>query len=91
VRDGGDSSFDLPDKLSGIFSRERLDRILGDLPVGLVCRSEVRELLLRSAQISSQPRLIASYLFFMAGLVPAIHVFLAFPKQGRGCPAQGRA
>jgi len=27
----------------------------------------------------------------MAGLVPAIHVFPAVGKQGRGCPAQGRA
>jgi len=27
----------------------------------------------------------------MAGLVPAIHVLLAFRKQRRGCPAQGRA
>jgi hypothetical protein len=27
----------------------------------------------------------------MAGLVPAIHVFLAWELQGRGCPAQGRA
>jgi len=27
----------------------------------------------------------------MAGLVPAIHVFLALLDQRRGCPAQGRA
>jgi len=27
----------------------------------------------------------------MAELVPAIHVFLAEMRQGRGCPAQGRA
>jgi hypothetical protein len=27
----------------------------------------------------------------MAGLVPAIHVFLVQVQQGRGCPAQGRA
>jgi hypothetical protein len=29
-------------------------------------------------------------LFVMAGLVPAIHVFLAATKLKRGCPAQGR-
>jgi hypothetical protein len=28
-------------------------------------------------------------IFVMAGLVPAIHVFL-HQQQGRGCPAQGR-
>jgi hypothetical protein len=27
----------------------------------------------------------------MAGLVPAIHVFLGIARQERGCPAQGRA
>jgi len=27
----------------------------------------------------------------MAGLAPAIHVFLARVQKGRGCPAQGRA
>src|SRR5262249_62375159 len=27
----------------------------------------------------------------MAGLVPAIHVFIAAQKARRGCPAQGRA
>jgi hypothetical protein len=27
----------------------------------------------------------------MAGLVPAIHVFLAAAPLSRGCPAQGRA
>jgi len=27
----------------------------------------------------------------MAGLVPAIHVFLARLERRRGCPAQGRA
>jgi hypothetical protein len=30
-------------------------------------------------------------IFVMAGLVPAIHVFLAVWPKGRGCPAQGRA
>jgi hypothetical protein len=30
-------------------------------------------------------------LFVMAGLVPAIHVFLADMPLRRGCPAQGRA
>jgi len=29
--------------------------------------------------------------FVMAGLVPAIHAFLAVMEQGRGCPGQGRA
>jgi len=29
--------------------------------------------------------------FVMAGLVPAIHVFLADMPLRRGCPAQGRA
>jgi hypothetical protein len=29
--------------------------------------------------------------FVMAGLVPAIHAFLAQLQQRRGCPAQGRA
>jgi len=33
----------------------------------------------------------ASALSVMAGLVPAIHVFLAGGDQERGCPAQGRA
>ena len=27
----------------------------------------------------------------MAGLVPAIHVFDAFDKEIRGCPAEGQA
>ena len=30
-------------------------------------------------------------LFVMAGLDPAIHVFLAYVRPRRGCPAQGRA
>jgi len=30
---------DLPDRLSGMFLREGLDRLLGDLPVALLCRT----------------------------------------------------
>jgi hypothetical protein len=39
----------------------------------------------RSGNFDRQPFVV------MAGLVPAIHVLLAFLKQRRGCPAQGRA
>jgi hypothetical protein len=36
----------LPDGLSGIFLREVLDRLLGDLPGGLICRSSGIEIAL---------------------------------------------
>jgi hypothetical protein len=37
------------------------------------------------------PRSEAIYFLVMAGLVPAIHVFLAALQIGRGCPGQARA
>jgi hypothetical protein len=36
-------------------------------------------------------RLAMNPFFVMAGLVPAIHVFLPRLERKRGCPAQGRA
>ena len=39
---------------TGIFLREGLDRVLTDLPVGLICRSCVSRSRLRAKQISSQ-------------------------------------
>jgi hypothetical protein len=38
---GRAGSVDLPDRLSEIFFAARLDGILGDLPVGLICRARV--------------------------------------------------
>jgi hypothetical protein len=51
---GQANSADLPDGLSELFLQARLDRLLGDLPGGLVCRSQVRELSLRLTRSSSQ-------------------------------------
>ena len=43
-----------------------------------------------SGAVRGEVRGAASRFFVMAGLVPAIRVFLARRKPRRGCPAQGR-
>jgi hypothetical protein len=47
---------DLPDGLSGIFLSEGLDRVLGDLPVGLFCRARASRLRLRARRSSNVGR-----------------------------------
>jgi hypothetical protein len=44
----------------------------------------------KSALLRMTVSVAMSIVFVMAGLVPAIHVFLP-ATPGRGCPAQGRA
>jgi hypothetical protein len=78
---GRADSADLPDGKSEIFFREGLDD-----PNHL--------------EIAEEIKFCAQWIFralkrihysVMAGLVPAIHVFLAARLPRRGCPAQGRA
>jgi len=44
----------LPDDGSEIFLREGMDRVLGDLPVGLLCRGRAAGFDLRERRISVQ-------------------------------------
>jgi hypothetical protein len=67
----------LHDELSGIFLREGLDRFLVICPSGQLVAG-------------GMPFSVFESFSVMAGLVPAIHVFLGKIQQSRGCPGHLR-